>query len=335
MTNERLTKALNLRRLGALCSPAPWAALAVALTICGPASALTINATFSAAFTADFGANAAAAMASEAAAASIFTSAFSDPISINITFTAVTGTGTLGESSTPISSLSWSALHTAAVNDAKSADDMTATGAGGSITAADPTGGSGTFWATRAQEKALGIIPTDGSNDGTITVGTGFSYTFSGPIGAGTFDLTDVFAHEISEVMGRIGISGGSVGGLTSYTLLDALSYSAANTRGLGNGAGNFLSFDKGTTLLKAFNNQAGLGGDSRDWASGTDDAFNAFGSTGIANPVSAVDLREMDVLGYDPAAPTTGVPEPSTGMLLVSVIFAGGLLRRRLSASR
>ena len=234
MANERFSHSTQL------------ATLALALIMVGgSASAMTINFTETAAFTTDFGANAANALAAAQAAAAIYTNAFADPISINIALNAVTGTGTLGESSTPIQSISWSNLESAVVGDAKSAADFTAIGIGGSITATDPSGGAGTWWVTHAQAKALGIIgnTTTAGDDGTITIGTGFNYTYndSGGVAAGTYDLTDIYAHEISEIMGRIGISGGAVGNSSpSYTLLDAFSYQGAAARGLGNGAGTF-----------------------------------------------------------------------------------------------
>jgi len=297
-------------------------------------TSFTINPTFTAGFVTNFGANAIAAENAFNAAAAIFTGAFDNPIAVNITVNAVAGTGTLGASSTPVFSIAWSSLDAAVVaNDTGplggSSAQLTSIGPGGSITAADPSGGAGTFWITRADRKALGLLASDGANDGTITVGTGFSYTFnnSGGVAPGTIDLEGVFAHEISEVMGRIGISGGSIGGIQpSYTLLDALSYSGAGTRGLGNGAGNFFSIDAGTHLLKAFNNQAGLGGDSRDWASGANDAFNAFSSSGVVNGVTLIDLEEMNVLGYDLAT-----PEPATFGLVGGVLVAVSFLRRRL----
>ena len=70
------------------------------------------------------------------------------------------------------------------------------------------------------------------------------------------------------------------------------------------------------------FNNQAGLGGDSRDWASGTNNAYNAFSGSGVLNPVTALDLEEMDVLGYDPVVSSS--PEPSTIVFLASGLLAG-----------
>ena len=115
--------------------------------------------------------------------------------------------------------------------------------------------------------------------------------------------------------MGRAGISGGTViMGTSGYSLLDALSFSSPGSRML-DGLGGSLSLDAGTTLLKDFNTISG--GDTRDWASGTNDSFNAFASMGVQNSVTAVDLRTIDVIGYDLAE----VPEPGT-----LTLFAGGL---------
>jgi hypothetical protein len=199
------------------------------------------------------------------------------------------------------------------VSDATTADDATAIGVGGSMTTADPTSGVGTWWVSRAQAKAIGLIADDLSNDGTTTFGAGNPFSFSGTPGAGTYDFQGVAAHEISEVMGRLGISGGTIGSFpNSYSLIDNFSYTAAATKGIGNGAGNNFSIDNGTTLLKLWNNAAANGLDSRDWAPGTNDAFNQFSNSGVVNPVSTVDLRLMDVIGYNRIA----VPEPSTVVL-------------------
>jgi hypothetical protein len=298
--------------------------IAAALAAAIPAHAtLTFNPSFTTAFVTDFGANAVAAENSFISATQIFSTAFNDPITINITVDAVTGTGTLGQSSTSILGVSWTNLEADVAADAKSAADFTATHSGGSIFGPDPS--TDQWWLTRAQAKALGVIPSDGATDGTITVGTGFNYTYnnSGGVAAGTYDLTDVFAHEISEVMGRIGLSGSLVSNTPSLTLLDAFSYTGPATRGLGGGAGNSFSIDNGTTLLKAFNGVAG--GDTRDWAGGTNDSFNAFSTSGVVNPVTPVDIQEMDVLGYDLAA-----PEPATVTMVGLALLAGGFIGRR-----
>ena len=168
---------------------------------------------------------------------------------------------------------------------------------------------------TRAQAKAIGLIPDDLSNDGTTTFGAGNPFTFSGAIAPGTYDFQGIAAHEISEVMGRLGLSGGSVGSTAnSFSLIDNFSYTAVATKGLVGGPGNFFSIDNGTTLLKLWNDPVANGLDSRDWAAGTDDAFNQFSAPGVVNPVSATDLQLMDVIGYDL------VPVPAVGRLFHAV---------------
>jgi hypothetical protein len=138
------------------------------------------------------------------------------------------------------------------------------------------------------------------SDDGGTTFGAGNPFTFSGSIAAGTFDFQGVAAHEISEVMGRIGLFGGMIGNTPdSFSLIDNFSYTGAGTKGLRGGAGNNFSIDNGTTLLKLFNDSSANGLDTRDWAPGSNDAFNQFSNGGVVNPVSAVDLQLMDVIGY------------------------------------
>jgi hypothetical protein len=47
-----------------------------------------------------------------------------------------------------------------------------------------------------------------------------------------------------------------------------------------------------------------------------------------VVNPISGVDLRLMDVIGYDRIL--AEAPEPATGVLLVGALLVGGLIRRR-----
>ena len=304
------------------------ATVAGTMALSAPAfAAMVITPTFTANFNADFGVNAAAAQAAWIAAADVFTANFSDNIHINITVDAVTGTSVFGQSSFGLNSTIYNNLRARVVADAKTADDFTAIGAGGSMTMTDPTGGAGTWWVSRAEAKAIGLIADDSARDGTTTFGAGNPFTFSGPIASGTYDFKGIAAHEISEVMGRNGISGGTIGTkANSYSLIDDFSYTAANTKGLGKGAGNNFSIDSGTTLLKLWNNALANGLDSRDWAPGSNDAFNQFSNSHVVNPVSAVDLRLMDVLGYDL------VPEPSAGTLLVTALAAGAFIRLRMN---
>jgi hypothetical protein len=294
---------------------------------------LIITGSFTSAFIADFGASATAAEAAWNAAAQVFMNNFSDPIHINITVTAVTGTSVFGSSNTSLRSLSYSTMRSDLLADSKTTDDATSLGAGGSFVTTDPVSGTHTWWVSRSEAKAIGLIPDDLSNDGTTTFGAGNPFTFSGPIAGGTYDFQGVCAHEISEVMGRLGLKGGTIGSSSnSFSLIDDFSYTAANTRLIAGGANCYFSINNGTTLLKQYNNYLTNNLDSRDWASGMNDSFNEFSSSGVTNPVSVVDLREMDVIGYDRVNPT---PEPSTVALLVAaaVGMCGYLLRRRFVA--
>src|SRR5262245_48886824 len=145
-----------------------------ALALSAPAfAAFVINPTFTANFNLNFGPNAAAAQTAWIAAANIFTNNFTDNMNVNITVDAVAGTGVFGQSNTFLISNTYANTQTAMVNDAKTPDDLIATGPGGSVTAADPVAGTHTWWTTRAQAKALGLIASDGATDGTTTFGAG------------------------------------------------------------------------------------------------------------------------------------------------------------------
>jgi hypothetical protein len=261
---------------------------------------LIINPTFTVRFDASFGANSTAARVAWVAAAQVFTSAFSDDIHINITVDAILDPNVFGESFPNLLSIPYADLFDRFSAYASTENDVIATGPGGSMTATDPTNGVGTWFLTRPQAKAIGYIPDDMSDDGGTTFGAQNRFTFAGPIAAGTSDFQGVAAHEIAEVMGRVGLSGGN----NSFSLIDNFSYTGAGTKGLRGGPGNFFSMDNGITLLKAFNDPTVNRLDSRDWAGGPPDAFNQFASPGVANPVSAVDLQLMDVIGYGTVNP-------------------------------
>ncbi len=267
---------------------------------------MIITPTFTSGFDTNFGVNATAARAAWTAAAKVFTDAFSDNIHVNITVDALTKASVFGESFPSFLTISYAELFDRVTAYASTQNDAIAIGPGGSMTATDPTNGKGTWQLSRPQAKALGFIPDDMSDDGGTTFGVGNPFTFSGPIASQTFDFQGVAAHEIAEVMGRIGLSGGN----NTFSLIDNFSYASAGMKTLDGGAGNFFSMDNGTTLLKEFNDSAANHLDTRDWAGGTNDSFNQFSGPGVQNPVSAVDLQLMDVIGYGIVKPIGSLNE-------------------------
>jgi hypothetical protein len=308
------------------------AIVALAIAASGPVGALTINLTFdsNATFTsAGLSTTDIANMKAAASyAASQFSNNFTDNINVNINVTAVPGSNTLGESNTFLTTVSsYAALRGAVSSDSKTADDATSLGAGGSLPSSDPIGSTHVYMVSTAEAKALGLMADNSSNDGTFTFGGGFSYTYDPANRAvsGKIDFIGVAMHEFSEIMGRIPLMGQNLTGSPNYMLFDLFHYTGAGSRGLNNGPGRFFSIDNGTTLLKAFNFPNGNGSDPQDWASGVNDCFNAFSNSGVKDDLTPVDLRVMDVIGYDFASgsptptptvtPTvTPTPTPTTG---------------------
>jgi len=300
------------------------ASVVALLGMATPAHALVINPTFDSSLQ-----NLANAAQWESAinyADGQFASLFSDAITINITFKADSSTGVNGHNDFNGQSLgNYGAVKTVLAADAKSTDDATSIA---HLPISDPTGG-GNFILADAQAKALGVRAGNNSGtDGTITFGDLYPYTFDPNNRAviGSFDFIGIAEHEISEVMGRVGdanISGGNFG------VLDLFGYQfGAGGTGTGvlnlaqNQDNNYFCIDGGITPLKLYNNHAD-GGDDKDWGPGTADSFNTSISSGAAYLMSPVDIREMDVIGYNLA-----IPEPTSLALITMGI---GLLVRRI----
>src|SRR5438094_1325526 len=302
--------------------------VALAIAVSGPAVALTINLTYDPDSTFTTAGLSAADIANMKAAASYaasqFTDNFTDSVNVNIKVTAVSGRMTLGSSNTSLVSVSsYTALRGAVSADSTTADDATVLSAGGSLPAVDPIGSAHTYLVTRAEAKALRLRADDFTIDGTFTFGGGFSYTYDPANRAvsGKIDFIGVAMHEFSEIMVRIPLMGENLSGSPDYMLMDLFHYTGVGARGLNNGPSRFFSIDNGTTLLKAFNFPNGNGSDPQDWASGTNDCFNAFSSSSVENDLTPVDLRVMDVIGYDfasgsptptPTPTPTGTPTPT-----------------------
>src|SRR5438876_697693 len=296
--------------------------VALAIAVSGPAVALTINLTYDpdSTFTAAglSVADIANMKAAASYAASQFSDNFTDSVNVNIKVTAVSDPGTLGMSNTFLVSVSsYAALRATLSADSTTADDATVLSAGGSLPAVDPIASAHMYLLTTAEAKALRLRADDFTTDGTFTFGGRRSYTYdpANRAVAGKIDFIGVAMHEFSEIMGRISLMGERLTGSPDYMLMDLFHYTGPGVRGLNDGAGRFFSIDNGTTLLKGFNDAAANGGDLQDWASGTNDCFNAFSNSSVKNDLTSVDLRVMDVIGYDFAGRSpTPTPTPTPG---------------------
>jgi hypothetical protein len=130
-----------------------------------------------------------------------------------------------------------------------------------------------------------------------------FDYDNSNGVTAGQYDFYGVVAHEISEVMGRQMMSGQPFAGTTAYEPLDLFHYSSAGQRIFSGTTPGYFSIDGGQTNLDSFNTNSN--GDFADWAaSAGNDAFLAFSPSGVVNAITATDLKEMDILGWDAHSP-------------------------------
>jgi hypothetical protein len=255
-------------------------------------------------------------------------SQFTDAVTVNISVGYGEADGTpmdrdsLGASQSLLSTYSYNSYLSALSTDRTSPLDTTAAA---SLPSTPPAGS--TIWTTTADAKALGLSTSTTRTDGYVGFSNVLPWTYSDTAGvaAGTYDFTGVALHELTEVMGRILLTGSTVAGFAdSQNLMDLFHYSAPGVRDFSSSTAGYFSADGGATSLGAFNTVAG--GDAGDWASSvTSDSFDAFSSSGVVNGINANDLSVMNVLGWNQApAPVsssdvtsvpTGIPSASSSV--------------------
>ena len=255
---------------------------------------------------------------------------YTDPVTININvgYGEVAGTtlgsNALGSSLTSLASVSYSTLYNALKADGTTASDATAVA---SLPTSAPV--SGGFAVTTAQAKALGLSSATGTaTDGSIGFSStsAFTYNDTNGVASGAYDFNAVVVHELTEVMGRILLTGNTLGTTTNYyDPLDLFHFSAPGTRDFSASTPGYFSIDSGTTSLQTFNTQSG--GDAGDWAGATIDAANAFATAGVVEPVSNADLTAMDVIGWNRLSTVpTGVSIAASPSSLAAAQGSGGL---------
>ena len=234
-----------------------------------------------------------------------------DPLTINLTISyGALAPTVLGQSqASSLSSFSYDQIRTALTDDATTASDLAA-----ALPAVDPISSAHTYVLDTAQQKALGLLDAaNPATDGTVTFSNAantFDFDRSDGIAVGLYDFAGTVAHEFSEIMGRtMDVGTTDAGFANSYKILDLYHYSGNGVRDLTKTPGYF-SIDGGATNLDSFNSGTG---DAADWApSAGNNSFLNNSPPGVVNPVTAVDLQEIDVLGWNVLSAVSSAAELS-----------------------
>jgi Ca2+-binding RTX toxin-like protein len=253
------------------------------------------------------------------AAVQVFETMFTNNVTINIAVgwgevggQAIASDALASSTASYNTSISYATLRNALV--AGDAGSSLAGPAAAALPLSDPIGGS-VYGISTAEEKALGLLSGSASGiDGHVGLSSTATFTFdpNNRAVAGAYDAIGALEHEISEVLGRTLLASKQVDGLVLNKPLDLFRYSAPNVHTYQPGSA-FFSLD-GTTVLKEFNDST-TGGDAGDWAASPQvDAFDAAGQTGVKAPVSTVDVRVLELLGYKVSPSALNSAQPSVG---------------------
>jgi len=183
---------------------------------------------------------------------------------------------------------------------------------------------------TRANAKALGLLPPDAASDASIifSSNTAFDFDPSNGTTAGQYDFITLAGHEIGHVLGFVSgvdvldqAAGLSLASQIPARILDLFRFSAASVAaGTGyidmtaDSRNKYLSLDGGVTALTPFATGVtyGTGSQASHWREFLFAGYLMDPQLfpGVQRGISATDLRAFDILGYR-------VPEPSSVTLL------------------
>jgi hypothetical protein len=206
----------------------------------------------------------------------------------------------------------------------------------------EPAGLGQHFVLGSAEAKALGLVAANDTHlDGAIGFASNplFNGTTPSPwfYGTGTptannqYYFIGVAEHEITEILGRIAwgdqsinfAGTGQVGQINdAEDLVDLFRYKASGQRQTGTNGPSYFSLDGGATDLKDWQlaGSTGNDGDLVDWVDDhpTADAFDKDGTRGVINPMSAVDLMLMNILGWNMTLPNPAPPAATTADMIL-----------------
>jgi hypothetical protein len=288
---------------------------AVALSVQAPAG-LMFNATFDSTITND--PNAVAIENAILGALQTYQLQFSDPITVNIQFSKMASG--LGESSTYVSTISYSNFVSALTTHAKTTNDVIALQnlPGGT---ANPVNGNTSVSLTTPNLRALGFAanPPAGQPDSFISLNISLMNLSRTNIDTSKYDLQAVVQHEVDEVLSfgsaLNGLTNGAPAPTGAVSVLDLFRYDANGARNFNTAAAtqSYLSIDGGTNRLVRFNQNQGA--DFQDFYSigqHVSHVQDAYGTPGVT-PDLNVELIALDASGY---TLVSAVPHPDiTGM--------------------
>ena len=153
-------------------------------------------------------------------------------------------------------------------------------------------GGANNFYVANAQLRALGQLGDNSTIDGSAAFGTGINLS----------DLVNVAVHELTHAMGRITLhySPGTTPVLADWFRFDAPGHFQWG-EGSSSASPSYFSIDNGNTDLADFGQTSDYSDLLNSGVQGGLDSFNEFYSSGSTlHSLTTVDLREMDVIGFN-----------------------------------